>query len=124
MGYEIHEKKSVRGTRFRVWDHRTDEYWHKPLTKEQLRDSLLANAVKCAIGDVTQQFSSGRYSRPLRTVQVQKWKRQPKDDTEYPEGYFELRMAEIYGAKISMDIQTASDSTKTITIKVEPFPKK
>lgn len=124
MGYEIHEKTSEQGTRFRVWDTTSDGYWHEPLTKESLQDALLANAVERAVGDLTQQFSTGQHSRPLRTVKVQKWNRQPKDDTKYPEGYWERRMAEIYGAKITTDIQTAPDGTKIITVKIEPLPKK
>ncbi len=124
MGYEVHEKTSIQGTRFRVWDTTSDGYWHEPLTKEQLQDVLFANAVERAVGDVTQKFSTGRYSSSLRTVEVKKWNRQRKDNTEYPEGYWEQRMAELYCAKISTDIQTAPDGTKTITVKVEPLPKK
>lgn len=124
MGYEIHEKKSAQGTRFRVWDSRSSGYWHKPLTKEQLQDALLAEMVERAVGDLTQQFSLGRDSRLPPTVKVQKWNRQSKDDIEYPEGYWRQRMAEIYGAEITTNIQTTLEGIKTITVKVEPLPKK
>ncbi len=124
MGYEIHEKTSAQGACFRVWDNRSDGYWHEPLTKEQLQDALLANAVERAVGDVTQQFNTGRYSRPIRTVKVPKWNRQPKNEIAYSENNLEQQMAEIYGAKITTDIKTALDGTKTITVKIEPLPAK
>ena len=124
MGYEIHEKATRRGPRFRVWDTRSGGYWHPPLTKAELQDALLVAAVDAAVGDVMQKFGTTGYGTPLRTVGVRQWNRQPNDENVYPDGYFENRMAEIYGAKISIDIQNAPDGTKTITVKVEPLPKK
>ena len=121
MGYEIQEKKTTRKKRFRVWDNTSDGYWHKPLTKEELLDTLLWVSVERAIWDVTKRFQEGNpHNRPFK--QVAKWNHVKKDDYEYPEGYFAKRLAEMSGAEVSVDIKTDEKGVKTITATVTPVP--
>ncbi|MDO8582816.1 MAG: hypothetical protein Q7R63_02375 [bacterium] len=119
MGYQVHEKNTARGVRYRIWSTNSDSYWDKPITKDELEETLLEYEVTRAIRMVVDQFHNKR----LRTEKVAKWeeelnKHPPMSKSE--EDAARKDLAEIYGAAIEVTVETLPDKTKKVTAKIEP----